>query len=278
MKVERYTWSDALVDAQTQGRIGNGPLLLAMKLARVINWNKKELRWSDRDAWTACGSSKGSFYDNVKVLFDEGFFVRTNGNLVPCIPQWAEQSESRTGKSPEVGLKSQSEIAKKSGSRTNESESRTSESGSRTQESESCDTYSEDLYSEDSSSEDVSTVEEVPVVVADAPTTVEIKKDQEDSSNLLESLPLPHGASTPQASLGSEDTGESESRTHWLAVLEEHVTVKRQYNDAMRQPTDDELGYAATLLANPVYECFSTQHQRIESALVKAAVEKSEAW
>ena len=91
MTVQRYEWEDALVDAQTTGLIPNGALLLALKLARAINWCPKDKRpaglyWKNEDALESVGASRATYFKHRQSLVETGFFRQENGNLLPTMP------------------------------------------------------------------------------------------------------------------------------------------------------------------------------------------------
>ena len=90
--VQRYTWEDALIDAQASKVISNGALLVALKLSKAINWNPTKrqqpgLYWKNEDALKAVGSSRASYFKHRQSLFETGFFTEVNGNLIPTLPQ-----------------------------------------------------------------------------------------------------------------------------------------------------------------------------------------------
>lgn len=89
--MKRYEWEDALVDAQTTGLIPNGALLLALKLARAINWCPKDKRpaglyWKNEDALKAVGASRATYFNHRESLVETGFIKYEKGNLLPCMP------------------------------------------------------------------------------------------------------------------------------------------------------------------------------------------------
>ena len=129
MKVQRYTWDDALIDAQTNGTINDRDLLVALKLSKAINWSPKDARvpglyWANEEAAAAVGISRSTLYKALRELKRAGFFTLVKGNLVPVIP--------------------------KSLSETAQSLSETPESLSETSKSLSDNPFSEDILSEDS--------------------------------------------------------------------------------------------------------------------------------
>lgn len=134
MTVQRYTWSDAVVDAQAAGLISNGALMVCLKLARAINWVPADgkpsgLYWKNEDAFKSVGISRTSYYDHRAELFEKGFFKMEKGNLIPVVPDLSALG-------------------------TDESVVRITESAVRTDESAVRNPYSEDTYSEDVLSED----------------------------------------------------------------------------------------------------------------------------
>lgn len=144
--MNRYDWEDALIDAQTAGLIPDGALLVALKLARAINWNPKDKRpaglyWKNQDAFDHVGVSRATFYRHQKSLLETGFLTTKGRNLLPAIPE-----------------KSQIE--------TEESQVETVESHIETPESQLDNPFSEDTFSEEVCSEEdeVTTTADAPVV------------------------------------------------------------------------------------------------------------------
>ena len=91
MTVQRYEWEDALIEAQVQGTISNGALLLALKLAKAITWvpkgNKPSgLYWSNEEALKAVGAGRSTYFKHRSELFDGGFFIESKSNLLPTLP------------------------------------------------------------------------------------------------------------------------------------------------------------------------------------------------
>lgn len=91
-----------------QGLIPNGALLLALKLARVINWCPKDNRpsglyWKNEEALKAVGASRANYFKHRGILFQLGFFTEIGGNLIPQVPELSlletEQSSLETIKS-----------------------------------------------------------------------------------------------------------------------------------------------------------------------------------
>lgn len=151
MIVQRYTWEDALIKAESLGLLPTGAVNMCLRLAKEINWVPKnggpsELRWKNEDALKSVNSSRATYFRYRRVLFETGFLTERNGNLLPLVP---DLSHIET-------VQSQVE--------TNESHIETPESQVDTPYSE--DTYTVDVLSEDTYSED----KEGPVV-ADAPTS-----------------------------------------------------------------------------------------------------------
>lgn len=136
--MQRYEWSDALVDAQTQGRIGNGALLAAMKLARAMNWKPANgrpvgLYWKNDDAFRHVGLSRATYYRYQPSLIETGFIKVVNGNIIPTMPE----SQIETLESQSETTESQSETAK-----------------SQVEHTLTVDTLSDDTCSEDTCSEE----------------------------------------------------------------------------------------------------------------------------
>lgn len=92
MKVKRYEWEDALVLAQREGHISNGALLVAIKLARAINWEPKDgrkpgLYWKNDEALANVGAARASYFRHKQSLVETGFFKEEAGNLIPSLPE-----------------------------------------------------------------------------------------------------------------------------------------------------------------------------------------------
>ena len=142
MKLQRYTWDDALIEAQINGTINDRDLLVALKLSKAINWSPKDARvpglyWANEEAAAAVGISRSTLYKALRELKRAGFFTLVKGNLVPVIPE--SLSETKTAKSLSETPKSLLE---------------TSKSLSETPKSPSDNPFSEDILSEDTLSED----------------------------------------------------------------------------------------------------------------------------
>ena len=143
MKLQRYTWDDALIEAQINGTINDRDLLVALKLSKAINWSPKDARvpglyWANEEAAAAVGISRSTLYKALRELKRAGFFTLVKGNLVPVIPE--SLLETKTAKSLSETPKSLLE---------------TSKSLSETPKSPSDNPFSEDILSEDSFSEDI---------------------------------------------------------------------------------------------------------------------------
>ena len=157
MKVQRYTWDDALIEAQINGTINDRDLLVALKLSKAINWSPKDARvpglyWANEEAAAAVGISRSTLYKALRELKRAGFFTLVKGNLVPVIPK--SLSETKTAKSLSETAQSLSETPE-SLSETPKSLLETSKSLSETSKSPSDNPFSEDILSEDILSEDM---------------------------------------------------------------------------------------------------------------------------
>ena len=140
MKVQRYTWDDALIDAQTNGTINDRDLLVALKLSKAINWSPKDARvpglyWANEEAAAAVGISRSTLYKALRELKRAGFFTLVKGNLVPVIPKSLLETSKSLSETPKSLLE-------------------TSKSLSETPKSPSDNPFSEDIFSEDTLSED----------------------------------------------------------------------------------------------------------------------------
>jgi len=121
--MKRYTWEDSLIEAQTKGLISNGALMVALKLAKAINWKPRKgrvepgLYWKNEEAFKAVGLGRSTYYTHREALFDLGFFVEVRGNLIPRLPDSlpetaessAETSKSSRGTKKSTGEQSFSE-------------------------------------------------------------------------------------------------------------------------------------------------------------------------
>lgn len=188
--VQRYTWEDALIEAQVNGVIKNGALLVALKLARAINWEPgghrkgqpSGLYWKNEEALRAVGASRTAYFDHRKALFDAGFFTEANGNLIPTLPE--------------------------SVVRTEESVVRTKESVVRTEKSVVRNPYSEDTYTEDLDSEDVLSVADSSLEGSGGSDSILLNNEVNTASSLITTnTPLPNDSEedTPQSVVRTED-------------------------------------------------------------------------
>jgi hypothetical protein len=220
-----------------------------MKLAKAINWTKKELRWSDAEAWSATGSSKAAFYRGMPQLVEAGFFKRVNGNLVPTIPESHFETPEQSHFETETKDESQNETKK---------------SHFETPESHFDDTYSEDSLSVDSYSE------EQPAF-ADAqaePVVTEVRMDIDASSDCSTA------GNAPDSKSG--EAAESQSETNWKDSVEQFLNDREKAVGTGR-PEAEVVEYAVTLL-NKGFNRHASKFGRIDSALTKAAVVKTEDW
>jgi len=133
MIIERYTWEDAVIEAERQGLISAGAVNMCLRLAKAINWvptNRRKgqpsgLYWKNEEALQSVGSSRATYYRYREELFKAGLFTEDRGNLIPLVPDLSQ---------PE----------------TNESQPETGKSQPETDLSQPDNPYSEDTYSEDS--------------------------------------------------------------------------------------------------------------------------------
>lgn len=157
--IQRYAWSDAIVEAQAMGVIGNGEFTTAMKLAHAIYWEPSDgrpsgLYWSNELAAQTVGLGLATFYRRIKSLKQAGFFEEVKGNLIPCIPDSQSETHAKFDERKEA-LKaahtSQSESQPlKVRVATSQSESPNSQSDKTYSGDYAVERYSGDLYSEDS--------------------------------------------------------------------------------------------------------------------------------
>lgn len=91
-RVQRYEWDDALVEAQRDGFISNGALLLCLKLSKAITWEPKDkmkpsgLYWANEEALWDVGASRSTYFRYRQSLLETGFFAIDRGNLIPQVP------------------------------------------------------------------------------------------------------------------------------------------------------------------------------------------------
>jgi hypothetical protein len=165
--VQRYSWEDALIEAQAMGVISNGSLLTALKLAHAITWAPKgnkpsALMWKNEQAFETVGLARATYYEWSHELKETGFLTSVNGNLVPLIPEShvetkaafevraeeikmkheaikaekeakkAARGSSRRRKSPRSARSESGMQTRKSGLQTSESEMQTGESALQT--------------------------------------------------------------------------------------------------------------------------------------------------
>lgn len=106
--MKRYEWEDALIEAQARGEVSNGDLMVAIKLAKAINWNpsggrKPGLYWKNEEALRAVGCGRATYFKHRKSLVETGFFAQEGGNLIPTMPKVSsrdsQESTDETGKS-----------------------------------------------------------------------------------------------------------------------------------------------------------------------------------
>ena len=204
--MKRFTWEDALIDAQAAGEIGNGALLVALKLSKAINWSPKKhkqpgLYWKNDDALKSVGCGRSTYFKYRAELFEAGFFMEVKGNLIPRLP---EQSTVETEQSTVW---------------TEESTVETTESTLETEES-----IGEHPFSVDTFSEDVCSVDDVVTDSADAPSVdTNDKDDGLPLSNEETDSPLSPQDGEPGLSESVEGSAES---TPW--TVEEDPAAKAQ--------------------------------------------------
>src|SRR6478735_8865148 len=199
--MKRYEWEDRLVEAQAAGLLSDGALLVALKLAKVINWSPKGkqqpgLYWKNQDAFDAVGIARATYFRHRPSLFETGFFTELNGNLIPLLP---EQSQLETANSQLETVQSQIETTE-----------------SQIEHPFTVDVLSEDVCSEDSLSVDTDAI---------APVDVEDSPNQREPST------------TPTLSLvseRSEDQGDSSSIADGTSATDEEWSEKRQAVDEVR--------------------------------------------
>lgn len=162
-RVKRYEWEDALVDAQRDGHINNGALLLCLKLSKAITWEPKDkkpsgLYWKNEDALKDVGAGRATYFRYRESLIETGFLLEEGGNLIPVIP---EQSHLET-----VLDKEESHLE------TNQSQVETNKSQSETQESLGDNPYSVDTYTVDEFTVDKSVETAPPAAGSSSETSV----------------------------------------------------------------------------------------------------------
>ena len=166
-KVQRYTWEDALIEAEATGIVKAGAVNTGLRLARNINWEPKDHRpsglyWDNETAAEVVSISRASLYRNIKELKAAGFFVEVGGNLQPVIPQSQDET-----KKAYMALVEETVQRSKSHNETSQSQNETSQSHNETQQSQNDNPYSEDTYTEDVFPEEVfsETVSDEPVIL-----------------------------------------------------------------------------------------------------------------
>ncbi|WP_328496768.1 hypothetical protein OHS59_31720 [Streptomyces sp. NBC_00414] len=162
--IERYTWEDRLIEAETLGLLPSGAVNMCLRLAKAINWKPGNHRkgmpsglyWANEEALKEVNSSRATYFRYRKILFDVGFFTEIKGNLIPLLPVL---SQIETG-----------------------------ESHIETGESQTDTPYSEDTYTEDSSTEDTKSEKNAAV-----PAAIEAREETEAKEEKGSSVdsPLP---------------------------------------------------------------------------------------
>lgn len=203
MKVRRYEWSDAIVEAQAVGVITNRELTTAMKLAHAITWvpeNGKPsgLYWANELAAETVGLPRATLYRGIKGLKEAGYLEETAGNLIPVIPDSHAEVV--------LAFQHRANALKQSHFDTKKSQLDTAKSQSETPKSQLDNPYSVDTFTVDTSTVDVSTVDKDS---ADAPSFAdkEIEGHEEDGSS---SLPNNNGIGLGN---NSEEDAQSQSET-----------------------------------------------------------------
>lgn len=105
-RVQRYTWEDSLIEAQRLGVISNGDLLVALKLARAINWQPKDKRqpglyWANEEALEAVGCGRSTYFKHRKSLVEIGYFITVKNNLIPRVPDPLVETVESTAETTE---------------------------------------------------------------------------------------------------------------------------------------------------------------------------------
>jgi hypothetical protein len=172
-RVQRYTWEDSLIEAQRLGVISNGDLLVALKLARAINWQPKDKRqpglyWANEQALEAVGCGRSTYFKHRKSLLETGYFITVKNNLIPRVPESHRE--------------------------TIESTAETSESLGETEKSLGDNPFSVDIYSVDICSDDLSSKDKSAVVVPPTASFESLPKGDKElqtSTTLLASIEPP---------------------------------------------------------------------------------------
>ncbi|MGY4959878.1 hypothetical protein [Streptomyces sp. 900105245] len=230
--IERYTWEDSLIEAETQGIISAGAVNMCLRLAKAINWkpgNKRKgqpsgLYWKNEEALKAVNSSRATYFRYRKSLFEAGFFTEVNGNLIPQIPVLSQTD-------------------------TDQSHIETKESQIETEESQTDTPYSEDTYSEDVSSDKNNAA--VPAAGKEADNKDETKEDEEtktvDSplSSVVTDSPLPSEKKTrpvkslfveKRAALVEARATEADEIEVILSSSEHEAKARKKFNDPNHRP------------------------------------------
>lgn len=265
--VERYTWSDALVEAQTKGVIENGALLLAMKLAKAINWKPKNKRpaglyWKNEDALAEVGASRATYYKHMPSLVETGFFTRDKGNLLPAMPQKSlvETSQDTQKSLVETG-KPQIEPQK--------SLLETTESLVETGKSLVDRPLSVDILSEDELSEEETTTDA-------ASSAVEITTSS-NSKEVTPTSPRPLKLVPPSLRDEVEEAPQSLVETFWDGM--DDWQLEQLHEEVERLGATEEQTNLAWKFYNNRHNDGWTHRSRCRSALVMAGAEDlSEDW
>lgn len=100
MKINRYDWCDALIEAEKDGWLSAGAVNMGLRLATAIFWNPADgrpsgLHWKNSAACESVGVSDRTFYRYRAELVEAGFFEPKGGNLLTQLPDPAKMAEAR---------------------------------------------------------------------------------------------------------------------------------------------------------------------------------------
>lgn len=294
MNVQRYTWLDAIIEAEATEKI-NKEANTAHRLAHAITWEPSDgrpsgLYWANELAADVCGVPRATFYRHIKVLKAEGFFTEEKGNLLPALPE--SQNETRElfeqrrqalvdAYNAEAKSHNETKTGVKTGSSGAKSHNDTSKSQNETGESQNDNPYSVDTYPVDEY-----TVEEKTTAVADAPSVPsnllvrgsgEVLEDTEDFEIEwdIEDHPLTTKEQAPALTLDVEEAPKSQNETEEDneedAGMEDSMTKVLNWNRENRPWLTREWDAVEKILADPTYLSNETDcGKKLDAAIQKA--------
>lgn len=235
MNIQRYTWDDAVIEAEAVGVLTIGEARLAHALARQIMWDADiaELRWANELAADVAGISRASYYRNIKGLKAKGFIGTKDGNLMPTYPE--SQNETHM-----LYLERQAKLTEAYNLKKSQDE--TSKYQDETPKSQVDNPYSEDTYTDDLFSEET----DAPVV-ADAPTSPSFLKDEVEDTYSSPKNKLEDSLTSSEKPQKSQD--ETEAGRKALLIMGHRAKQEFMEMAESNGATEEQI-YAAAAIVN----------------------------